>query len=696
MYPAVAFAMGIALAIWIFPIDLLFGLPEYWDKVSGDNAANWIGYEAFARDAWHWPLFTTKLLAPPEGVNILFADPIPGLALLGKIIFKLTGRLPNYFGPWLLIAYALQPTAAYLILRKLSLSKFSAFIGSLAFLLVPTFIFRYGHFPLLSHWIILVALLFYFSITRNGRRKVLIGGAAFTLSVILINPYLLMMTIAIYCAALFDSTLRGKITPVEAGAVCSGLALSVIGAALMFGFVQFDKPSSAGGFGMYSMNLLSPIVPQLSSWPGHENLIIQGVPGQYEGYNYLGLGTLSIIVAAIIIAWRSVWEFVKRSPALIIAAGLMSIYALSNRIYAGNVLLVEVPLYDFVPMSKLAGVFRSSGRFFWPMSYILLIIGLYALYTRLGTRKFAGIAALALAVQAADIQPLIGSVRERAIEKGTEFDRNIWQSIAKAHDEILVLPQFLCMNPEGRKSAYALGVLASSLGIPTNSAIINRSDIDCAAEKVASIKNLKGLATGTTPLIFVLKRDFSSALTLAASQEENLTCRDVGPAYACSSQTTLIADLGTELPADQGTFLGQKLTVHSNGDGLSYLAAGWSEPGESGVWGVGNESVFHVPLNQEACHDLELTATVTPYSYKEHNVDTGMLFVGSDLVGPVSVKGPGKQTISARIPISKCVRSLTFSVKFSNLKSPRELGASNDSRRLSWAWLSFALNQIPK
>jgi hypothetical protein len=689
MYPLIAGFLGAVVALSIFPHDLLLGMSPYWDKVTGDNAANWIGYEVFARDSWHWPVFKTTLLAPPEGVNVLFTDLMPGLALLGKVIFKTTGYLFNYFGPWLLLSYALQPVVAYLLLRKISLSKLSAFAGSLLFLLVPAFIFRYGHFPLLGHWLLLVSFLFYFAITQNGSRSMLLTGALFTFAIILINPYLLMMAIAIYCAALFDGALKRKITLFEAAASCSALAVSVGGAALLFGFIEIGKPSEAGGFGIYSMNLLSPVVPQLSSWPGHEKLIIQGVPGQYEGYNYLGLGIIGLIVVAVVFGWRPMQEFVKRSPVLIITAGLMSVYALSNRIYAGNVLLADIPIDSIVPLAKLTGIFRSSGRFFWPMGYVLLTIALYALHKRLGQRTFVGIVTIAVTIQAVDIRPLIASVSDRAAETTNGMDRSVWLEVARAHDEILVLPQFLCMHPEDRKSAYNFGVLAARLGIPTNSAIINRSDIDCPAEKVASVKRLKALATGDTPLIFALKRDFSSAVISATSMRDGLACRDIEFAYVCSSQEAVIADLGSELTATPSASLGKEFTVQSDGNGLIYLTAGWSDPGPWGIWGLGEESAFHMNFAQEVCRDVELTAKVMPYSHGKYIVSTGTLLVNSNPVGSISVSQGGEQIVNIRIPVTECAHSLDVSFKFSNLKSPSELGASNDPRRFNWALQSF-------
>jgi hypothetical protein len=51
MYPTLTAGTGIALALAIFPVGLIFDFTSFWHLVSGDDATNWIGYEAFARDA---------------------------------------------------------------------------------------------------------------------------------------------------------------------------------------------------------------------------------------------------------------------------------------------------------------------------------------------------------------------------------------------------------------------------------------------------------------------------------------------------------------------------------------------------------------------------------------------------------------------------------------------------------------------
>ena len=69
----------------------------------------------------------------------------------------------------------------------------------------------------------------------------------------------------------------------------------------MLGFIGTGASLSAQGFGDYSMNLLSPIVPQRSGLFKSMNAIIDSTGGQYEGFNYFGFGGLLIIAVAFVI-----------------------------------------------------------------------------------------------------------------------------------------------------------------------------------------------------------------------------------------------------------------------------------------------------------------------------------------------------------------------------------------------------------
>jgi hypothetical protein len=691
MYQVIAVALGLALAFYTFTADLLLGIAPYWDNISGDNAANWIGYESFARDAWRWPIFKTVLLAPPEGVNTIFTDPIPALALLGKIIFKLTGYLPNYFGPWLFAAYALQPLAGYCLLRRMSLDNVTALVGGLLFLLFPAFIYRFGHFPLLSHWIIILSLIFYFDIIRSrGSRSILLGGL-FTFSIVLINPYLLLMCLAIYFSALLDLTRARKLSVPAAGGLCAVLAICVVAAAALLGFVQVGKPIATGGFGLYSMNLLSPITPQLSAWPGNEQFILDSTGGQYEGYNYLGGGIIGIVLLAALLAWRFAGEFLKRSAVLCISVFLLAVYSLSTKIYAGNSLIASLPLEDYPFFESLSGMFRSSGRLFWPMGYLILTGAFSALYFRLGSRKFLPIALAALVIQMIDVRPLISNVTMRATEPVEVFAKDTWLAAAREHNEIILLPQFLCMKEVNRTYAYNFGLIAAHLALPINSAIINRSDVDCEAEKIAYSKNLKALATRDNPLIIAISNEIDASVLSAAAERDGLACRQTSFAYVCSSHASAIAAVGSGLSEVPTVSLEENVSVAAAGFGLKFLTDGWSIPSPWGVWGVGPESVFTIRLKKPACSALVMRAKIIPFSSGDFVVKAAHVHVNGLPAGVVTAAGTREQSVRIPLPISECTDTVRVSLGFVDLKSPQELGSGTGTWRLNWGFQSFTL-----
>ncbi|MGI4744429.1 MAG: hypothetical protein ACRYFY_00075, partial [Janthinobacterium lividum] len=90
---------------------------------------------------------------------------------------------------------------------------------------------------------------------------------------------------------------------------------------------------------------------------------------QYEGFQYLGSGLLLGLVGLAIFARsrRSLWTIVFRQPGLLLSCLVLTLIAVSDKIYLGHVLLLS---YSEPPE---AGIFRASGRFFWPVAYLVLV-----------------------------------------------------------------------------------------------------------------------------------------------------------------------------------------------------------------------------------------------------------------------------------------------------------------------------------
>ncbi len=692
--PLIAALCGIGLAFLIFPAELLLSAPSYWDHVEGDASANLTGYLAFARDDWRWPLFKTALLFPPGGVNILFADPIPLLALLGKIAFKTTGWLPLYFGPWLLASYALQPVAGYFLLRALDFTKLPALVGGLLFLVAPLFIFRYGHFPLVSHWLLLAALLIYVKITRGDKSYVAIG-AGFTLLLILINPYLLAMVAAIYAAALCDAVALRKL-PLRAALVAlTTTAASVVACALLFGFITWGKSAPVtGGFGLYSLNLLSPVWPQLSLFAKNPAFILDPTGGQYEGFAYFGGGLLLFLLMAALFAHEKLRMFFRRSPALFAIALGLAIYALSSRIYAGHWFIGTLPYEIFPPLAKFSQMFRSSGRFFWPLAYLLILAGAAALHARLGAARFAALALAALVVQLADIRPLLSWVSARAAVGADAIDRDKWKAALLQHDELLILPRKSCTDTAPDQELNLLAPLAAGLAIPSSSAYVNRPDNDCGADSQAFGKDLRALATRRNPLILAIKNGVGQTWFDWARRRAGVACRDAGFAYVCSATPgAALMALGSELQPPPKLQVGETVRIQQGREALNFLGYGWSAPVQDAVWGVGAETALMARMSEQICGDAVFRASVTPFVAGAHRVDRARVTINGGAPTDYALQTMARTDIEIPFPQAGCSDWFEIRFNFSDLKSPKELGVNLDPRPVNWMLHSFSIDK---
>ncbi|MGO4388326.1 DUF6311 domain-containing protein [Microvirga sp. 2YAF29] len=275
--------MGLSFSFLLFPADMLLNRWAWWGGVTGDNATGVIGSLYLAQDQWNWPITLTRLFNPPEGVNIVFTDPIPIGALIGKIIFQLTGILPVHMGSWILLSYGLQSFIAWLIFRQIGLSPIVALAAAALILLTPAFIGRIAHIGLVAHFLILATILFYLRSVSIADKSEMYLGAAAVGSFVLVNPYLLAMSATIFIAGIFEAAARSRIRWHEAAGVIASMATVVSALALALGIIgQGGSLPSAGGFGYYSMNLLSPITPQMSSFPGFQSYILDKTGGSMK------------------------------------------------------------------------------------------------------------------------------------------------------------------------------------------------------------------------------------------------------------------------------------------------------------------------------------------------------------------------------------------------------------------------------
>jgi hypothetical protein len=489
---------ALAFCADMFGPGFLAGTSPYWhapegvrSESSADTATALSGYYYFVRDAWTLPLFQATKLGAPDGVNIVFTDSIPLVALLGRLLYRLTGQTINLYGAWTALCFvgsALSMTGLVAALGQRGVA--AALMATVSGLCMPALLARWGHMSLMAQWEIPLAFVLYVA-SRRSRRAIGLATLSFLLATAALwtSAYLFVMVIGILAAALAQATLDRRLRFVPAASIGALFAAGLLGLILLSGLVTGEGGLSATGFGTYSLNLLSPIVPQNSTlFPFLGNRLAEGTGGQYEGFSYVGAGLLLLLFAtwpwlraALAVTWR-------RHVCLLGVLAAFTLFAMSNRIELGVLHVATIPLPHAV--LALAGLFRASGRFVWPGLYVLTAAVIVAAPSCLG--RAAGVLLVVAAMaQAVDTTQLRAALAARvAVAADMPLPELRWAGAIRQHDFLRVEPPFLCLSdPDGLAlhAALELQLLASRENVATNTVYATRHRQICTPPDAAPL-----------------------------------------------------------------------------------------------------------------------------------------------------------------------------------------------------------------
>lgn len=402
LYPLVSALLGGALCIALFahilpPTNTAWIFNDGWD-----TAQHQLGWEFYRKTDWSIPVGINRALGYPVGSSLHLTDSIPLVGIPLKLIERFLPGEFQYLGLWILFSCVLQGFAGYYLVRLFLKSPALAVIGSQFFVLSPILLFRVaGHASLTAHWLILVALYLYF--VPHDRLAPWKWLALLSLSV-LVHPYLFFMVTAVMAA---DSIKMMRFTRESFVRLISFLFLQVLGVgtvAWMAGLFHVGK-SSAKGFGVYSMNLDAFINPYW--WGGWSYLLpaYNTTRYQYEGFAYLGIGVLTLLLLAILIRCASpasLLATLRRHWSLLVICTLLTVLSVTNSVYFHERLILTLPLPEV--LRPFFEVVRSSGRMIWPVYYVLILFALTSV--REMKKGFAVfVLSLMLLLQIADLYP---------------------------------------------------------------------------------------------------------------------------------------------------------------------------------------------------------------------------------------------------------------------------------------------------
>lgn len=350
-----------------------------------DINQHYAGWTAFFSDNWHFPLGYTDKIA--FGTIISYTDSIPLLAIIFKFIFKLINYQDTfqYFGLYTLFCYIMQAFATGLLVERKCKNLFVIALSMVLLCFSPILMERaFRHTALGSQFLILLAI---YALLKGRDEKyrrfsflfVVLGCVSIST-----HPYFLPLVFGFAFVYLIESARYGQKNCVKNNVI--GFFISIVVTLLVgyvIGVIGHGVSVVRDGFGFYSMNLnaiVNPISCGGYNWSAF-NKVHPQILGNYDGFNYLGLGNLLLIFTVSVIAVicyqkeKLKSKFVKNKY-LIGMCIFMAAFAVSNVVTFNEIILFTVPLPNFI--LKCCQIFRASSRIFYGPYYCIVISGIYA------------------------------------------------------------------------------------------------------------------------------------------------------------------------------------------------------------------------------------------------------------------------------------------------------------------------------
>lgn len=496
------FAMGAALGALFFV--LVFGVSTldvtydgwiYAGYMEQDILQSYAGWMYFREAPWAWPLTVAENISIPLGVSIAYTDSIPLVAVVLKVFSPLLPATFQYFGWYNLLNCMLQGGFAMLLLRRFDLGRVYSIIASLFFVGAPIFVERlFRHSALGSQWIVLAALLCYFT-ARHREKFPALGFWLLCTFAIGIHGYFVPMVYALLLAALLERVFKEK--KILKPAIFMGLCFAgTLVVAYVFGLLTRGGVQYASHYGHYSMNLNALFNPASRNFYAddltvHWSRILPVLPqneGQYDGFNYLGFGVLLALSA--MLAWGIVravlalargnktvfgraWRFVKSHGWLIAILLCLGVFAVSTTAVFNETTLFSFALPEVI--TRFFASFRSSGRLFWPVAYLLTLTPL-VFVGRVMRGRWKIVAVLVLtAVQLFDISGALVEKHQHfaqgPIEYEDEFSDEGWQFLMENYNTVL------CLN-NAFDYQIAANIIRYNPDVQTNILLANQGNFD--------------------------------------------------------------------------------------------------------------------------------------------------------------------------------------------------------------------------
>lgn len=664
----------------------------------GDPAQHYLGWQFFRYSDWSFPIG----LNPNYGLDIsnaiIFSDSNPLLAFLFKPFSKYLPEPFQYFGIWLLICFILQAWFSAKLIGLVTRSQVIILLGGCLFCFAPPMLGRiHGHFSLVGHFLILASL--YLALSPSPNRRIL-SWAGLLVACALTHAYLLAMVGLVWSADIVDRVIKRSLRPRRAVLEAALIFCVTFLACWQAGYFSVSDGVIAEGYGYYRMNLLSILDP--TGW----SYVLCDIPqssGDYEGFNYLGLGILFLglsVIPILIDAQTGIVKAIINRPVLLFAMVLLAIFALSNTLGLAA-LNFYFPIPE--PLLVIANIFRSSGRMFWPVFYIMVFLIIFLVIRGYSKNVAATLLVLGLLIQIVDTSSAWKDLmKKRRVTPNSAWPTKMvdpfWKEAATKYKQIRhVMPENFI--PSWQTTANYAGVNHLS----TDAVYLARvsSAAVASAQKLASEAIRSGRYQSDS--LYILEPRFlpQAALTLNAKNDLLAQIDDffvIAPGWKiCSSCSKVSGEIKVDDFLAPPLRLGERLVFSTSQLGLKYLVYGWSIPEEWGTWSDGSEALIKLPPF-ESHNARKILLEVQPLLSPAHHKQSVELSINGVSINPVVLTDNSGRLLEIEIP--EVVRQqlqqdnppLNLQFYFPDAVRPVDIGMNIDSRKLAVRLISLTVH----
>ena len=405
----ISFALGALLGglvfIMLYGVRILDVTYDDW-LLTGwyDLSQHYVGWKLYRASGWHFPFGLCDTGFYPYLASVIYTDSIPIVCLILKILSPILPETFQFFGIYGLFCFMMQGGVAKLILRRLFPDDALCCVACIPFIFcAPLWQRMFYHTALASQYLILLAILLFMYRDRIDKQWKRIGLWCL-LGVLCISIHFTIygiVSVMLLGFALWETldaaetgSADGSDTISDSDAGQTGAVRRISGAVIvflkylvaylastvctfyLFGGFYGNISGEAEGLGIFSANLNSLFNPIDYS------RVIRELPltgGQYEGLSYIGIAAIILLFFAllnIIKNIREIWRVHRHIIIVILTVSLILwVIALSPEVTAGSRVLYEIPLPD--PIYAAWSMFRASGRFLWPVMYVMILISMY-------------------------------------------------------------------------------------------------------------------------------------------------------------------------------------------------------------------------------------------------------------------------------------------------------------------------------